>query len=110
VKRALTEDSYRELGGIGGTLARHGDAVLSAMNPRDKAIARSLLLRLVTPERTRALSSLRELGEMSENKDDVRRVLDRLLAARLLSLEGNGEEDGGVEGWRRRSSFWWPPR
>ncbi|MEZ4310606.1 MAG: protein kinase, partial [Polyangiaceae bacterium] len=107
-KRALTEESYRELGGIGGTLARHGDAVLSAMSPHDKAIARRLLLRLVTPERTRALSSLRELGEMGENKDDVRAVLDRLLAARLVTLEGNGEEDGVVEIVHESLVVHWP--
>jgi WD40 repeat protein len=107
-KRTLTEESYRELGGIGGTLARHGDALISAMNPRDKVIARSLLLRLVTPERTRALLSLREIGEMSENKDELRRVLDRLLAARLLSLEGNGEEDGVVEIVHESLVVHWP--
>jgi WD40 repeat protein/serine/threonine protein kinase len=96
-RRALTEDSYRSIGGVAGTLARHADAVLSAMTPADKLLARALLLRLVTPERTRDLVPLRELLEFDPGRETTARVLDRLVAARLLTTEGSGEDDGVVE-------------
>jgi WD40 repeat protein len=96
-RRALTADSYRELGGVAGTLARHADTVLGAMAPADKLVARALFLRLITPERTRGLVGLGELYETDHGRTDLRRVLDRLLDARLLTLEGSGEDDGTVE-------------
>lgn len=96
-RRALTEESYRSIGGVAGTLARHADAVLSAMTPADKLLARALLLRLVTPERTRAVVPLRELLELGPGREAIKRVLDRLIAARLLTTEGSGEVEGVVE-------------
>src|SRR6185369_5949545 len=55
--RALTEESYRRIGGVEGTLAGHADAVLSVMSSEEQRRARAALLRLVTPERTRALAT-----------------------------------------------------
>ncbi|MBK8257753.1 MAG: protein kinase [Polyangiaceae bacterium] len=106
--RTLTEASYLALGGVGGTLARHADELLSAMPPKDKPIVRSLLLRLVTPERTRALPRLGELLELPPGRHDIRRTLDRLIAARLLTVDGNGEEDSTVEIVHESLIMHWP--
>jgi hypothetical protein len=113
-RRLLTEASYRRMGGIGGALAGHADAVLGAMSPEERALARAALLRLVTPERTRALCALAELCELTpalpamepqaapepgslRTPAAMERVLQRLIDARLLTIEGGGEADATVE-------------
>ncbi|HVK64637.1 MAG TPA: protein kinase, partial [Polyangium sp.] len=88
--RALTEESYRRIGGIGGTLAGHADAVLGVMSSEEQRLARVALLRLVTAERTRALATRRELGELCAAPEAMEQVLGRLTDARLLSVEGTG--------------------
>ncbi len=60
----MTRDSYDQLGGVAGALSAHADAVLSALPSREQRLARAVLLRLVTPERTRAVVSLDELREL----------------------------------------------
>lgn len=49
------------LGGVEGGLARHADAVLRALPPDARAAARRIVLRLVTPEATRAVRDPDEL-------------------------------------------------
>ena len=94
-RRMLTEKSYRRLGGVAGTLASHADTVLASMTGPEKGLARALLIRLVTPERTRALASLGELRQLGGA--DMERVLGRLIDARLLMVEGSGTDDSTVE-------------
>ncbi|WP_438000964.1 protein kinase [Sorangium sp. So ce185] len=96
-RRALTEASYRRMGGVAGTLAGHADAVLDAMSSSERMLARAALLRLVTPERTRALCTLGELCELSAVPSDRDRVLSRLIDARLLTVEGGGSAEATVE-------------
>src|SRR5262249_3306878 len=62
--RLLTEASYRSFGGVGGALASHADSVLEAMSQAEQQTARALLLRLVTPERTRAVVARSEIAQL----------------------------------------------
>lgn len=97
-RRLFTEESYRRLGGVAGALASHADLVLDGMTQAEKDAARALLLRLVTPERTRALVPLAELRALGEVAGaDMSRVLGRLIDARLLTVGGGGAEAGLVE-------------
>jgi WD40 repeat protein len=97
-KQTLTEVSYRAFGGVGGALASHADSVLGAMSHTERQRARALLLRLVTPERTRAIISRSELSEIGGAAAlEVERVLGKLIDARLLAVEGTGGDDGTVE-------------
>jgi WD40 repeat protein/serine/threonine protein kinase len=112
-RRLLTRQSYRQLGGVAGILASHADAVLGAMTLRDRALARALFLRLVTPERTRAVVSVDELRELARPEMSgmagtagaagapgapgeageagaIDRVLAHLVDARLLVVETGG--------------------
>src|SRR5262249_9416937 len=73
--RKLTETSYRLVGGVAGTLARHADAVLGVMSSEERRFARAALLRLVTPERTRAVVAQRELCELCAVPEQMERVL-----------------------------------
>ena len=92
-RKLLTRQAYQALGGVAGALSTHADAVLSGMSLSEQHLARSILMRLVTPERTRAMVQLDELRALSEDGAAVERVVDHLAAARLLSVEA-GERDG----------------
>ncbi|WP_437928033.1 protein kinase [Sorangium sp. So ce291] len=102
-RRLLTQASYEQLGGVAGALSAHADAVLSALSPRQQRLARAVLLRLVTPERTRAVVSLDELREAAQDGggDGVEQVIQHLAGARLLLIEAGGDE---AEGERERTA------
>jgi WD40 repeat protein/serine/threonine protein kinase len=97
-RRLLTEASYRAFGGVSGALASHADSVLSALSSAERRCARTLLLRLVTPDRTRAIVPRHELSELGgATAAELERVLDRLIEGRLLTVEGAGKEESTVE-------------
>jgi serine/threonine protein kinase len=93
-RRILTEHSYRQLGGVAGALATHADAVLAALPPHAQALARTLILQLVTPERTRAIASVSELCELTEAPDQAERVIHQLVDARLLVIQRSSRAGG----------------
>jgi WD40 repeat protein/serine/threonine protein kinase len=90
----LTSASYRALGGVAGVLASHADAVLGAMTAPDRALARALFLRLVTPERTRAIGRVSELSALAPAPGELDRVLAHLVDARLLVIENSASLAG----------------
>ncbi len=94
-QRLLTETSYERLGGVEGTLASHADTVVTSMPARDKELTRRFFERLVTPERTRAITSESDLQDLAADPVDAERVLSRLVEARLLVAEKD-ENSGGV--------------
>nr|WP_224242128.1 SUMF1/EgtB/PvdO family nonheme iron enzyme [Hyalangium gracile] len=79
------------MGGLAGALARHADAVVARLRPEQRPRARELLLKLVTPEGTRAR---RTASELLSGRDDAtgRAVLEGLVHGRLLLA---GESEGG---------------
>jgi serine/threonine protein kinase len=95
-RRLLTEQSYRQIGGVAGALATHADAVLAALPPRSQALARTIFLQLVTPERTRAIASVAELCELGEAHDEVERVIQQLVDARLLVIQRSSRSGGAT--------------
>ncbi|WP_437901592.1 nSTAND1 domain-containing NTPase [Sorangium sp. So ce124] len=100
-RRLLTRNSYERLGGVAGALSAHADAVLSSLPSREQRLARAVLLRLVTPERTRAVVSLDELREAAQDGegaagDAIAQVVQRLAGARLLHIEAGSDEAGGA--------------
>lgn len=95
-KGRLLRAVYTRLGGVVGALATHADAVLDGLSPSQQRQARALLLGLVTAERTRRRRSRRELLEGTG--PGAAAVLDRLVAARLLTSErGRRDDDSEVE-------------
>jgi len=93
-RKVFTQASYTTLGGIAGALASHADTVLNKMTPAAQGLVRGLFLRLVTPERTRAVVSMKELEELSQDKTEVKRVIEQLAYARLVVVQT--AEAGGV--------------
>jgi hypothetical protein len=97
-RKLLTVESYKALGGIAGALASHADAVLAELGPQARALARTVLLRLVTSERTRAIVTMDELEELSRDRGEVRKLVDHLVTARLLVVQtGDGGAGATVE-------------
>jgi serine/threonine protein kinase/formylglycine-generating enzyme required for sulfatase activity len=77
----ITAAALAKLGGVSGALARHAEGVLARFTPLQRRAARSLLLRLITIEETRASLNY---DELAVDGDDTRVALDALLDARLL--------------------------
>jgi serine/threonine protein kinase len=92
-RRLLTEASYEQLGGVAGALASHADAVLARMSSPRQALARAVLERLVTPERTRALVGVRELRALHHDPGAVDDLIQHLAATRLVVID-DGDEGG----------------
>ncbi len=94
-RKFLTANSYHAIGGITGALASHADAVVAGLPQPVQALTRALFLRLVTPERTRAMVSMDELDELARDPGEVRRLVDHLVHARLLVVQ-SGEVGGSA--------------
>jgi serine/threonine protein kinase len=90
-RRLLSEASYERLGGVAGALATHADAVLAGMPSAQQTMARAVLERLVTPERTRALVSVAEMHALHHDAGTVDDVIQHLAAMRLLVIERGAE-------------------
>jgi len=89
-RKLLLRAAYDEMGGVEGAVAKHADGVLDGFSAAELEAAREMLLRLVSPERTRRVVAralvIEGLGETGE------RVLGRLLAARLLGQTKSRED------------------
>ncbi|MDI3285856.1 protein kinase [Polyangium sp. 15x6] len=90
-QKLLTRQSHERLGGVAGALATHADAVVARLSASDQSLCRAIFLRLVTPERTRAIVGLRELAELAEDAAAVEAVVRELCDTRLLLLDTDGE-------------------
>ncbi|MDQ3335116.1 MAG: protein kinase [Myxococcota bacterium] len=95
-QRLLTTASYHAIGGISGALATHADEVIASMNASAQRLAQRVFRKLVTPERTRAIVELSELTELGGG-DEITRVIDQLVAARLLVVQTRADTGGSVE-------------
>ncbi|MEM9488718.1 MAG: serine/threonine-protein kinase [Myxococcota bacterium] len=92
----LTRAGYESMGGVAGTLASHADAVLAGMAAARLRLARAVLERLVTPERTRALVTLGELAELPGDRDTLAAVVHVLADSRLVAIEDSSERDSAT--------------
>ncbi|WP_438010887.1 protein kinase [Sorangium sp. So ce321] len=95
-RRLLTRASYEAIGGVAGALASHADTLLAGMSERQAKLARAVLERLVTPERTRAVASLGELCELPGDPGEIERVVGLLADGRLLAIEKGDDRAGST--------------
>jgi hypothetical protein len=89
-RKLLTQQSYAAMGGVAGALASHADRVVADLGAHRASLIRALLLRLVTPERTRAIVPLAELRALSGKVGEVQRLIDQMVDARLLVVQNLG--------------------
>jgi WD40 repeat protein/serine/threonine protein kinase len=92
--RRLPQASYDLSGGVAGALSAHANAVLSSLSSVDQRLCRAVLLRLCTPERTRAVVGLSDLQVLAAEGTAVEQVIQRLADARLVVIEAGGEREG----------------
>jgi eukaryotic-like serine/threonine-protein kinase len=107
-RRLLTHHSYAAMGGVAGAIASHADRFVSELGAGKTPLIRAVLLRLVTPERTRAIVPIPELRELSREVGEVQRLIDLMVDARLLVVQtregGKGStaeiiHESLVQGW-----------
>ena len=94
-QRLLTVASYQAIGGISGALATHADDVVSNMSSIAQKLTQQVFRQLVTPERTRAIVELADLYQLSGEHEVIKRVIDQLVAARLLVVQTRTDAGGG---------------
>jgi len=91
----LTLKTYRESGGIRGSLARRADEVYRSLTNEGQTIARQIFLRLVTlgegTEDTRRRARYSELMQIDEDTDEVEVVLNTFNKHRLLTFDRDPE-------------------
>ena len=80
----LQSKTYAALGGVGGALAHHAEQTMLRMAADEQALVREAFRRLVTADGTRAVLSKQELREVLGKSAAGDRVIDQLVAARLL--------------------------
>jgi len=88
----LTLASYRGMGGVQGALVSHADAVYNQLSIDQQLLCRNLFMHLVTPERTRAIRSMSELGELSGNPAALKQLVSQLVDSRLWVIRADEGE------------------
>jgi WD40 repeat protein len=92
--RLLTRKAYADIGKVGGALAKHAEATLTALGDEKLPIVRELFRNLVTAEGTRAVREWDELlSVFCDSSDESQAVLRSLIDARLLTSYEIREED-----------------
>ncbi len=93
-RQLLTRAAYETLGGVAGALSTHADAIVAQLSLSEQRMARSIVLRLVTAERTRAVVRWDELEALTDNVTAVEHVVHLLAEARLVSIESSVDREG----------------
>ena len=83
--KTLLRSTYVDMGGVAGALATQADGVLEGLAPQQLLAAKRILLRLVTPQRTRRVRP-REEALVGLAPDVAEEVLGRLVSGRLVSV------------------------
>jgi energy-coupling factor transporter ATP-binding protein EcfA2 len=94
-RRLITAASYSAIGGISGALATHADDVIAGITSHRHKLTRAIFRRLVTPERTRAIVELVDLEQLGD-PGEAGRIIELLVAARLLIVQTRGDGSGGT--------------
>ncbi|MFC8519447.1 helix-turn-helix domain-containing protein [Streptomyces sp. NPDC057257] len=104
--RTLTLTAYEEAGGVRGAITATAEQVYGALDERQARSARRILLRLIAPGDhtvdTRRPASRSELGPGAAD------ILERLAAARLVTLDGDTVElahEALITGWPRLAGW-----
>jgi WD40 repeat protein len=96
--KLLTNRAYDDIGGVGGALAQHAEAILKSLGEGNLPIVREVFRNLVTAGGTRSVRDFNELITVfpESRRDDAEGVLRHLINSRLLtSFEDEDVEGGG---------------
>ncbi|MFE9607554.1 hypothetical protein [Streptomyces sp. NPDC006012] len=88
--RTLTLEAYEAIGGVQGAVAHTAEEVFAGFTAVRTALARGMLLRLITPgEGTPDTRRPAERAELT-GSEEAEQVLEALVRARLLTVDGTG--------------------
>lgn len=94
----LTLEGYQASGRVAGSIAKTAEAEYTSLDPEQQALARSIFLRLTQPgegtEDTRRRASVDELVPEASDSASIEAVIDRLIAARLLTASTSESDPG----------------
>ncbi|MDQ3267075.1 MAG: SUMF1/EgtB/PvdO family nonheme iron enzyme [Myxococcota bacterium] len=93
-RKLIPASALERMGGVEGALAEHADGVLHSLVGGQRGAARRILLKLVTPERTRARKSE---AELVAGEPEARRALETLVRGRLVVARDTDEGEGSYE-------------
>lgn len=101
-RNKVTWSSYQRIGGVMKALANTADELYNSLLPEEQVTARRILLRVVRPgaglEFTRSRIQRNILYQSGEASDRIDRVLDKLIAARLIRVTpGSAPEFDQIE-------------
>ncbi|HEY3229713.1 MAG TPA: hypothetical protein VGJ87_10860, partial [Roseiflexaceae bacterium] len=101
-RNRVTWEAYQRIGGGRLALARSADEFYNSLIPEDQVTAKRILLRIVRPGEGLEVTSNRVRREMlyraGEASDRIDRVLEKLIAARLVRLtQGETTDDTQIE-------------
>ena len=91
-KNVLTVASWRAVGGIHGALGAHAESVYAGLRLEDGPLAREMFLLLVATDGTRRYANRAELLAAAGDAATLTRVLDAFTRARLLLMDGEGDD------------------
>lgn len=88
----LTQQAYRDIGGVSGSLAKRADELFLLLDPYRQEITRKIFLRLVAlggdgTDDTRRRALRTELMSVSEDRDIVEQILTAFGRYRLLTFD-----------------------
>jgi len=86
--RVLRYESYSAIGGLRGAVARLAEETFAGLSPDDQARTRRIMLRLAAGGDDGALVRRRVRLADLQRLDGVEKVVDALVAARLLTVDG----------------------
>jgi WD40 repeat protein len=91
----LTRESYHDIGGVAGALARHAEATIERIGADRIPIVRELFRNLMTAQSTRVARETDELlSVFRDDRDDAAEVLHALIDVRLLTSYELPSDDG----------------
>lgn len=89
--RTVTMSVYDRLGGVQKILAEFLDQILSQLSPADRRLAKTILKQMVASSEVRVTRTLERIAtDLNEDREEVERVLARLVDLRLV--RGVGKE------------------
>ncbi len=95
-RNRITMASYRKLGGGRAALANSANALYESLLQQDRDTMRRILLRMVRPaagaEVTSSRVRVRDLLQLGDDESRVQRVLDKLVAERLVRMSDDQVE------------------
>ncbi len=99
--RAITQDDYEGVGGLGGALEKRANAVLQSLSDPERELCRQIFLRLVQPGEgtgdTKRRARLHELSCPGPDVGHATYIIEKLVQARLLSSDGDRDAAGKLQ-------------